>query len=49
MKKSRLLKFTILLMILSTLAGCLWVERDGYGHGDAYQGDRGKHRGNNKH
>ncbi len=49
MKKSFLLKLTVLLLILSTLSGCLWVERDGYGHGDSYQKDRGNHRGNNKH
>lgn len=46
MKKSLLLKLTILLLILSTLSGCLWVERDGYRHGGSHGGDRGNHRGN---
>jgi hypothetical protein len=46
MKKSFLLKLTILLLTLSTLSGCLWVERDGYRHGDSHGGDRGNHRGN---
>ena len=43
MKKSLLLKLTILLLILSTLSGCIWIERDGYRHGNS--GDRGNHRG----
>ncbi len=46
MKKLLLLKFTILLMIISTLSGCIWVEPTGYRHGDSHGGDRGNHRGN---
>lgn len=49
MKKSLLLQLTILLMIISTLSACLWVEpTDGYGYrgGDSHQRDRGNHRGN---
>lgn len=47
MKKSLLLQLTILLMILSTLSGCLWIERrdGGYRHGDSHEKDRGNHRG----
>ncbi|MDO9080525.1 MAG: hypothetical protein Q7U44_06960 [Desulfuromonadales bacterium] len=46
MKKSNLLKLTILLTIISTLTGCLWVEPIGYRHGGSHNGDQGKHRGN---
>ena len=46
MKKSLLLKLTILLMILSTLSGCIWVERrGGFSHGDSHEGGRGNHHG----
>jgi hypothetical protein len=46
MEKSLLLKLTILLMILSTLSGCIWVEPIGYRDGGSHGGDRGNHRGN---
>lgn len=47
MKKSLLLRLTILLMIISTLSGCLLVERrDGFHPGDSHEKDRGNHRGN---
>jgi hypothetical protein len=45
MKKALLLKLTILLMIASTLSGCIWVEPVGYrpGGGDRGGHHRGKH------
>lgn len=50
MKKSLLVRLAILLLIASTLSGCLWVvEDDGHGRGDGgghHRGDRGEHRGN---
>ena len=48
MKKSLLLKFTILLMIISTLSACIWVEPIGYRHGGSHDSGRGGHnRGRN--
>ena len=46
MKKSILLKLSILLLIVSLLAGCIWVEPVGYRHGGSHNSDHGKHRGN---
>ena len=50
MKKSYLVRVAILLLITSSLSGCLWVvEDDGYGHGGGggghHRGDRGEHHG----
>ncbi|MDZ4186229.1 MAG: hypothetical protein U1D97_14795 [Desulfuromonadales bacterium] len=42
MKKSLFLKFAVLLIIVSTLSGCIWVEPIGYRPGG---GDNGHHRG----
>lgn len=44
MKRSLLTRLAILLLIASTLSGCLWVvEEDEFGRRDG--GDRGRHRG----
>lgn len=49
MGKSFLLKLTILLLIISTLSGCLLVERkDGYRRGDSHEKDRGNHYGDQR-
>jgi len=50
MKKSLFVRLAMLLLIASTLSGCLWlVEDDGYGRGGGRGrgggGDRGEHRG----
>ena len=51
MKKSLLTKLAILLLVIASLSGCLWVvEDDGYGRGGGggYRGgghDDGGHRG----
>jgi hypothetical protein len=49
MKKTLLAKLALLLLIVSTLSGCLWfVEEDGYGRGGGGGGghhDHGEHRG----
>jgi hypothetical protein len=45
MEKSLLLKLTILLTIIATLSGCIWVEPIGYRPGGRDHG--GHHRGRN--
>jgi len=50
MKKSLFLKLTILLLIISTLSGCLLVDRnDGYRRGGvSHENDRGHDQGNHR-
>jgi hypothetical protein len=46
MKKSRMARLAILVLIASTLSGCLWVvEEDGYGPGGGGRSNRGGHGG----
>lgn len=51
MKKTLLVGIAIMLLIISTLSGCILVPvDDGYGRGggggdDHHRGDRGEHRG----
>lgn len=50
MKTSYLVRVAILLLIASSLSGCLWVADDGYygrggGGGGHHRGDRGEHHG----
>ena len=43
MKKSLLVRLALLLLITSTLSGCIWAVDDGYGRGD--HGGGGEHHG----
>jgi len=44
MKKSILVRLAVLLLITSSLSGCIWAVED-----DGYRGDSGRHRGERHH
>jgi hypothetical protein len=41
MKNSLVVRLAILLLIVSTLSGCLWVVEDDFGHGGGGRGGHG--------
>jgi len=46
MKKTLLFRLVMLLLITSTLSGCIWfVEDDGFGHRGGRGGDHGERHG----